>query len=319
MRTTLSLAAAAILVASASAQTVPLRITGTVSSQTLAPPSTGPFSSIGIGDPFTFEILATVPGMAVPNDPASLEYSVDSSSIALQIGAVSDPGASGPPNLLTVATNSTNSALAGTFDLGSGSRVTVVALSLQQVFSSLDLLALTGTYDLTQFLTSQLLVIDPQGEVVLLQPDQLEIGLGGSLGSVYCSPAQVNSTGGAGVLRAAGSLAVADNDVTLLAAGLPPNAFVLLLASQQQGLATGPGGSQGDLCLAGSVGRFLNTVQDSGAIGAASFTVDLTVIPQPTGTASAVAGQTWNFQAWYRDANPTLTSNFTDAVSLTFE
>ena len=31
------------------------------------------------------------------------------------------------------------------------------------------------------------------------------------------------------------------------------------------------------------------------------------------------AGETWNFQAWFRDANPDSTSNFTDGVAGTFE
>ena len=34
------------------------------------------------------------------------------------------------------------------------------------------------------------------------------------------------------------------------------------------------------------------------------------------GTASAMAGDTWNFQAWFRDANPSGTSNFTNGVAV---
>ena len=30
------------------------------------------------------------------------------------------------------------------------------------------------------------------------------------------------------------------------------------------------------------------------------------------------AGETWNFTTWYRDVNPTPTSNFTDAISVLF-
>ena len=30
-------------------------------------------------------------------------------------------------------------------------------------------------------------------------------------------------------------------------------------------------------------------------------------------------GDTWNFTAWYRDQNPTPTSNFTDAVQVPFQ
>ncbi|MCP3996840.1 MAG: hypothetical protein GY722_17525 [bacterium] len=30
-------------------------------------------------------------------------------------------------------------------------------------------------------------------------------------------------------------------------------------------------------------------------------------------------GDTWTFQCWFRDHDPALTSNFTDAVSVTFQ
>ncbi len=53
--------------------------------------------------------------------------------------------------------------------------------------------------------------------------------------------------------------------------------------------------------------------------GAATLPIDLAGTPIPTGVVSISAGQTWNFQAWYRDANPTPTSNFTDAVSVLFQ
>ena len=46
--------------------------------------------------------------------------------------------------------------------------------------------------------------------------------------------------------------------------------------------------------------------------------VDLTRVPQPTGLAAALAGETWHYQAWYRDSNPTATNNFTDAVSVSY-
>jgi hypothetical protein len=38
-----------------------------------------------------------------------------------------------------------------------------------------------------------------------------------------------------------------------------------------------------------------------------------------TPVTSILAGETWNFQAWYRDLNPTNTSNFTDGLSVTFQ
>ena len=62
----------------------------------------------------------------------------------------------------------------------------------------------------------------------------------------------------------------------------------------------------------------MGQVQNSGSTGSFSLTLDLTVMAQPQGLVAAQSGDTWNFQAWYRDANPGLTSNFTDAVSVTF-
>jgi hypothetical protein len=50
-----------------------------------------------------------------------------------------------------------------------------------------------------------------------------------------------------------------------------------------------------------------------------SVTLDLTAFPQPGGTHGVMPGETWNFQCWYRDANPGPTSNFTDGISITFD
>jgi hypothetical protein len=36
------------------------------------------------------------------------------------------------------------------------------------------------------------------------------------------------------------------------------------------------------------------------------------------GNGPILQGETWNFQAWYRDVSPTQTSNFTDAVAVRF-
>ena len=36
------------------------------------------------------------------------------------------------------------------------------------------------------------------------------------------------------------------------------------------------------------------------------------------GTASVASGETWYFQCWYRDLNPSNANNFTDAVAISF-
>ncbi len=142
----------------------------------------------------------------------------------------------------------------------------------------------------------------------------------GSIGIAYCT-AVVNSTGVAGELSAAGSLTVADNDVTLTASSLPTTAFGFFIVSMDQGFVMNPGGSTGNLCVAGSVGRYVGPgqIQNSGGSGSFSLALDLTAVPQPTGAVAAVAGDTWNFQTWFRDSGPMgATSNFTRGLEVNF-
>jgi hypothetical protein len=48
--------------------------------------------------------------------------------------------------------------------------------------------------------------------------------------------------------------------------------------------------------------------------------VDLTSVPLPPAFGYAVQpGETWNWQLWYRDVVLNPTSNFTDAISITFQ
>ncbi len=139
--------------------------------------------------------------------------------------------------------------------------------------------------------------------------------------SYYCSPAVPNSTGLPATIRAHGSAAVADNQVTLVAADLPLQSFAFVIASQTQAFVAGPGGSAGDLCVGGSIGRFVGPgqVQNSGTMGGFSLAIDLTQIPQPVSFVAVQPGETWNFQAWYRDAvGGVATSNFTDGISVNF-
>ena len=120
------------------------------------------------------------------------------------------------------------------------------------------------------------------------------------------------------MIEATGSAVVANNDVLLAAAQLPPNQFGYFINSQSQGLAQPPG-SQGNLCLSGGIGRYSAFVLDSGATGEFSLQLDLTNTPTPGGPVAIQAGESWYFQAWYRDANPTSTNNFTDGVCILFQ
>ncbi|HPF13223.1 MAG TPA: right-handed parallel beta-helix repeat-containing protein [Planctomycetota bacterium] len=141
------------------------------------------------------------------------------------------------------------------------------------------------------------------------------------LGAYYCESG-ANSTGYKARIHVAGSLTASDNDLTLSGETLPPNQFLIFLNGTAPGLVPNPGGSSGDLCLGGAIGRFnaLSQILNTGAGGTASLTIDLLGLPTPTGPAAVSAGETWYFQAWFRDnviGFPT--SNFTDAVAVSFE
>ena len=137
----------------------------------------------------------------------------------------------------------------------------------------------------------------------------------------YCTPAISNSTGQPGSIGVMGTTSVANNNVTLAVTGLPPNSFGFFLTSRSQGLVIGPGGSQGNLCLGGAIGRYVGPgqIKNSGATGAFDLLLDLASTPTPTGLVQVLPGDTWKFTAWHRDAIfGAATSNFTDAVSVRF-
>ncbi len=139
----------------------------------------------------------------------------------------------------------------------------------------------------------------------------------------YCGTAENNSLGTPGTLAMSGSLTAMDNDFTLHASGLPLNQFGYILNSMGRAFTPNPGGSEGNLCLGGGspLGRHnrMAEVGFSGTIGSIDVSLDLTDMPTGIGTAQVLAGETWNFQCWYRDANPSSTSNFTDGLSILFE
>ncbi|MCP3918877.1 MAG: hypothetical protein GY711_25300 [bacterium] len=138
------------------------------------------------------------------------------------------------------------------------------------------------------------------------------------IGTAHCLPAVPNSTGSGATISAYGHTNVSHNAVRLEADSLPPNQFGYFLASSTSGFIPNPGGSQGNLCLTGQVARFNRDVQSSGPAGRFTLPVDLSAIPL-TPPVAVQPGETWNFQGWYRDQNPTSTSNFTEALRIAFQ
>jgi hypothetical protein len=136
----------------------------------------------------------------------------------------------------------------------------------------------------------------------------------------YCT-ANPNSTGQAGAISVMGSPSVVNDDVTLSVSNLPLNSFGYFLNSQSQGFVANPGGSQGNLCLGGAIGRYVGAgeIQTSGSTGSFDLALALPQTPTPMGFVPVQAGETWNFQSWYRDSvGGMAVSNFTDGIALTF-
>lgn len=142
----------------------------------------------------------------------------------------------------------------------------------------------------------------------------------GGPGTNFCN-ANANSTGSPAVMSVTSSLSVAGNDTVLTCGTMPMNSFGFFLTSSAQGFVANPGGSMGNLCLSGAIGRYVGPgqIQNSGQVGEVSLAIDLSMHPTPNGLVQVVAGETWNFQAWYRDAvMGQATSNFSDGLEMTF-
>ena len=149
----------------------------------------------------------------------------------------------------------------------------------------------------------------------------LDVEFGMGFGANYCGPAVANSTGASATMSASGSPIVANNSLTLVGEDLPDGSFAFFLTSMAQGFVANPGGSQGNLCLSAPIGRYVGPGQiQQSMMGTITLPLDLTQTPTPTGLVAIAAGETWNFQAWYRDVvGASATSNFTDGLSITFQ
>ena len=94
-----------------------------------------------------------------------------------------------------------------------------------------------------------------------------------------------------------------------------------MAVARTQSFFPNPGGSAGNVCLGANIGRYIGDVLVADGSGQVSMALDLTSIPQPTGSQPTLAGETWNFQFWHRDSAPGggATSNFSRGLEVTFE
>ncbi|MEO2162075.1 MAG: LamG domain-containing protein [bacterium] len=142
--------------------------------------------------------------------------------------------------------------------------------------------------------------------------------LSSAVGTNYCGPANKHSGGAGGVMSGWGSGQVAQNNLSLTASSLPAGEWGYFVTSQTQGFQPFPGGSQGNLCLGGKMGRFVKQLSATGTAGTVTVSPDLSSFPMGP-PVSVQPGETWNFQFWFTDSNPAPTSNFTDGLSVMFQ
>ena len=121
-----------------------------------------------------------------------------------------------------------------------------------------------------------------------------------TVGNNYCSSVP-NSTGDIGSLYGTGSSELADQSFALFGNRLPPSQLAMAIVSSTQGSFPGAGGSLGQLCLGGPIGRLGTSGFQTSAAGTLLIDIDWMALPLPMGTTAAAPGETWNFQLWYRD------------------
>lgn len=139
------------------------------------------------------------------------------------------------------------------------------------------------------------------------------------LGQVACDPTAASSTGAFPRLNAFGSRVIGDDELQLEASDLPAGAACLFLCSQALASTPNPAGGQGTLCLGSPVGRFRADLGAASAAGSRRIRVQLDAFPGVDAFVPAASGETWAFQAWFRDQDPGPTSNFSGAVAVRFE
>ena len=150
--------------------------------------------------------------------------------------------------------------------------------------------------------------------------DSLGIATGASFafelpkGNVGClGPA--NSTGQPGGLRITGNRNLAAGILTARGKGMPIGQAALLLGSRQSGFIATPGGSLGNLCLGGRIGRLGVAVADQRGRLELHLNPSALAMNPPV---PILPGETWHFQLWYRDQHIGATSNLTNSIVVDF-
>ncbi|MEM8713039.1 MAG: hypothetical protein AAGG01_18990, partial [Planctomycetota bacterium] len=140
----------------------------------------------------------------------------------------------------------------------------------------------------------------------------------GAAGVQYCSAAP--HSGGRRAWVSASGTGRATSFHTIRCSDAPPGSPCFVLTSREPGIVPNVGGGAGNLCLGGlGFGRFSQAVAPTDLNGVYELQFSPQSIAQPSGTIAASVGETWYFQAWFRDSSPAgPTSNLSNGVAVKF-
>lgn len=298
-----------------------LRVNGTV--ETLSGPASSEpvLAALQPGDTVTATYYLRVPG--TPRSSGGVDYSVDTGQGQLETPTGTLGGAPNLPGTLFVQDAPGVDILSMTQDLAPDIELLVATIDFSSMLiASQDLATLAGTTSLLPAsITTRLFAVRNGATTIEIDPVSISFEDAGGIGTNYCVAAN-NSSGAPAQIEALGSSSAVANDVTLRATDLPSNVFGFFIVSRTRGFVANPAGSAGNLCLSGSIGRFVGPglIQNSGGAGQFELGIDLTAVPEGGSIATVVAGDTWNFQAWLRDsAGGVATSNFSNGVEIIFQ
>ncbi len=282
-----------------------------------------PFSNVAVGD--LVEITAEAIDDPFVNTPTFWEYRTDPLRGGLRIGNAFHPSwsaATGVVNLQNETGDAVTIGLPLSLPFVTGTTAGLIDVS-GQFLQSPDLSALIGQTMTTQFPGAAVLASTANPAIIQMEITSITFGVADCplIGANSCD-AENNSSLFSAVTYACGSEVAAQNDLTLAVGALPRFSFGFFLASQTSAFSAQPGGSTGNLCLGGAIGRFVGPgqIQNSGPYGTFELPINLTQIPTPNGFVTVAAGETWHFTSWFRDTAPagTPTSNFSDRLSVVF-
>lgn len=320
---TLCLSIVGALASSAAAGDVLVTARGTVTEVTGGTPA-APFAGVSAGD--IVEISVEAVDLPDVNTPTFWQYPTDPLRGGIQIGSAFLPSwsaDSGVVNLQNEVADAVTIGLPLSAPFITGVTAGLIDVT-GQFLQSPDLTALVGQTLTATFPGAAVLASSANSAIIRMEITsiQFEDGDRPLIGVNSCS-AENNSALVSAITYASGSAVAAQNDVALAAGALPPLAFGFFLASQTSAFTPQPGGSTGNLCLGGAIGRYVGPgqIQNSGLYGTFELPINLSQIPTPNGFVTAGAGETWHFTSWYRDVSQsgTPTSNFSDRLSIVFE